>query len=116
MIPLAPGSSIFVVNEAVSFACRLNGMLGICRDVLAIEPMDGAYIVFRNRKGTMIRVIFYDGDGFWLCEKRFSQGSIRHWCGRGGVITSVTARELGVLLWRGNPAGAGFPSLWKKLA
>ena len=116
MIQVSPGAIIMVVNESVSFGCRLKGMLALCRDILDVEPMDGGYIVFRNRAGTMLRIVFYDGDGFWLCEKIFSQGSLRHWFVKGeNGMTKISARELAVLLWHGDPAGARFPPYWHKV-
>ena len=116
MIQVAPGTPIFVVNQPVSFQCRIKGMVGLCRDVLEIEPMDGAYFVFRNRAGTMLRVLFYDGDGFGLCEKRFSSGRVKGWQNADGSLSTITARELAVLLWHGDPASASFPSLWRPVA
>jgi hypothetical protein len=77
--------------------------------------MDGTYVVFRNQAGTMLRVLFYDGDGFWLCEKSFSQGRIGHWSATGNALVPICARELAVLLWRGDAVGAGFPPLWKRV-
>jgi hypothetical protein len=114
MIHVSPNATIYVVSTPVSFTGRLKSTLGICRDLLQIEPMDGCYIVFRNRSGTMLRVVLYDGDGFWLCEKTFSKGSIRTWFDGEG-ITQVSARELSVLLWRGDLQKVQFPEFWKKM-
>lgn len=114
MLSIAPKSPVFIVNAPVSFRCGKDGMVGMCRDLFELEPMDGAYIVFRNRIGTQIRVLFYDGDGMWLCTKHFSKGTVKSWPLESG-ITSSSARELAVLLWRGNIGGASFPELWKKL-
>lgn len=114
MIQVSPNATICVVSTPVSFAGRLKSTLGICRDLLQLEPMNGCYIVFRNRAGTMLRVIFYDGDGFWLCEKTFSRGSIKKWFDGDG-ISQVSARELSVLLWRGDLQKVQFPKFWKKM-
>lgn len=116
MIQVSPGANILVINNAVSFSCRLRGMLALCRDVLQVEPMDGGYFVFRNRAGTMLRIIFYDGDGFWMCEKIFSFGRVKCWFGDGkNGLTSISARDLAVLIWHGDPLGANFAPYWKKL-
>lgn len=114
MIQVSPNATIYVVAKPVSFAGRLKSTLGICRDLLQLEPMEGCYIVFRNRSGTKLRVIFYDGDGFWLCEKTFSKGSVQKWC-EGQEINPVSARELSVLLWRGDLQKVQFPAFWKKM-
>lgn len=115
MLSVAAHSPVFVVETPASFRCGKNGMVGLCREVYNLEPMDGAYIVFRNRTGTQLRVIFYDGDGMWLCTKYFSKGSVKSWPVGSGV-SNATARDLAVLLWRGSVGGASFPEFWKKMA
>jgi len=45
MIQVAPNSTIFVVTKPIRFIGRLKSTVGICRDLLEIEPMDGAYIM-----------------------------------------------------------------------
>ena len=115
MIQVSPNATIYVVENPISFSSRLKGTLAICRDLLSIEPMDGCVTVFRNKAGTNLRIVFYDGDGFWICEKAFSRGRMRDWARSGGV-TQVTARELAVLLWRGDVRGAAFPPFWKRVA
>ncbi len=117
MITVSPGVQIMVVNTCVSFTCRLKGMLTLCRDVLSVEPMNGGYFVFRNRSGKMLRIIFYDGDGFWMCEKIFSEGKVQRWFSDGeNGLTAICARELAVLLWHGDPVGSSFPPYWKKIS
>lgn len=116
MIQTSPGQPIFVVHEPIKFNGRLKGTLAICRDILRLEPMDGCYVVFRNASGTMLRIIFYDGDGFWVCEKTFSKGHIVHWPKQSCSFSAASARELMVLLWRGNPHASAFPEFWHKIA
>jgi hypothetical protein len=42
--------------------------------------------VFRNRTGRAIKVLAYDGQGFWLCQKRLSRVRFRYWQDCAGVI------------------------------
>jgi transposase len=116
MIQVSPGATIYLAESPIRFTSRLKGTLAICRDLLTLEPMEGAYIVFRNQSGTMLRVLFYDGDGFWLCEKTFSQGRIGRWSTTGDALVPLSARDLAVLLWRGDAAGAAFPPFWKRVS
>jgi transposase len=41
--------------------------------------MSGTLFLFRNRSGTAIKLLTYDGQGYWLCLKRFSQGKLQWW-------------------------------------
>ena len=57
----------------------IAGMAGVAQMVLEQEPLNGAFFVFRNRGGHMLRILCYDGSGFWLCTKRLSNGRFRNW-------------------------------------
>jgi transposase len=116
MLQLTPQSRIFLATEPVDFRKGMDGLVAVCRQVLGDNPLSGAVYVFRNRSGTAIKLLFYDGQGFWLCAKRLSQGRF-HWWPRGQDASSrLCARELLVLLWNGHPYQAGMAADWKKPA
>jgi transposase len=118
VIQVPPNAQVVVMHEPVSFHAGIDGTAAIARLVLAKEPMDGALFVFRNRRGHMLRVLFYDGSGFWLCTKRLSKGCFSAWPTGDGTSGSspLLARELQVLLWGGDPGRVAFPDLWRKVA
>ncbi len=74
MLQLTPQSRIFVATEPIDFRKGMDGLAAVCRQVLGDNPLSGAVYVFRNRSGTAIKLLFYDGQGFWLCTKRLSKG------------------------------------------
>ena len=57
---------------------------------------------------------YYDGQGFWLCQKRLSQGRFQHWpkADAAGSVR-LDPHQLHLLLWNGNPAKAGTAPLWR---
>jgi transposase len=115
MLQLTPQSRIFLATEPVDFRKGMDGLAAVCRQVLGDNPLSGAVYVFRNRSGTAIKLLFYDGQGFWLCAKRLSQGRF-HWWSQGQDASSrLCARELLVLLWNGHPHQAGMAADWQKL-
>ena len=116
MIQLSPGAKIYICHDAVSFVKGMYGLSAVCRTILELDPLSGAYFVFRNRSGDSVRILVFDGDGLWLCAKKFATGRLRWWPQGIGTITQVEAREFLVMLWRGDSPGAGFPKLWKKIA
>lgn len=69
----------------------------MCRQVLADNPLSGAIFVFRNRAGTALKLLCYDGQGLWLCTKRLSQGHFTWWPQRQDASYGLCARELLVL-------------------
>jgi len=70
---------------------------------------------FRNRAGTTLKILCYDGQGYWLCTKRLSQGHFTWWPTTQDASSRLSARELAIVLWNGNPQQAGMAEDWKKL-
>ncbi len=120
MIALTPQHRILVAREPVDFRKGIDGLVRICKDTLASDPFSGALFVFRNRPATALKLLVYDGQGFWLCQKRLSQGRFRHWPKLGldpdQAGSPLLAHELQVLLCAGNPGGARIPAPWRPLA
>jgi transposase len=118
MIQVPPNATAVVMHDSIDFRKGIDGIAAIARTVLAKEPMDGALFVFRNRQRHMLRVLFYDGSGFWLCTKRLSKGRFSSWpVGDGtGPCSDLLARELQILIWGGDPSSCAFPDLWRKVA
>jgi len=65
---------IWLAVDAVDFRRGIDGLARLCQEVLKADPFSGTLFVFRNKRGTSIKVINYDGQGFWLCQKRLSRG------------------------------------------
>ena len=74
MISLNPQSKIFVGIEAVDFRKGLLGLKSLCKNYLQKAPDSGALFVFRNKRKDAIKVLCYDGQGYWLMMKRLSSG------------------------------------------
>jgi transposase len=116
MLQLTPQSRIFVAVEPVDFRKGIDGLGGLCRRALAQNPLDGAIYVFRNRAGTGLKILCYDGQGFWLCTKRLSQGRLQWWPRAENPAARLSARELHILLWNGNPEQAAMAEDWRRVA
>jgi transposase len=116
MLQLTPQSRIFLATEPVDFRKGMDGLAAVCRQVVGDNPLSGAVYVFRNRSGTAIKLLFYDGQGFWLCAKRLSQGRFHWWPQSQDASYRLCARELLVLLWNGYPHQAGMAEDWRPLS
>lgn len=116
MVQLTPQSRIFVAVEPVDFRKGIDGLTTVCRQVLTDNPLSGAVSVFRNRARTALNLLVYDGQGFWLCTKRLSQGRFRWWPTAATPSLRLSARELSVLLWNGNPERAQLAPDWRQVA
>jgi transposase len=79
MIQITPQMRILIAVEAVDFRRGIDGMAKLCRQVMKSDPFSGYVFVFGNRKRTSIKILIYDGQGFWLCQKRLSKGRFVWW-------------------------------------
>ena len=116
MLQLTPQSRVFVAIEPADFRRGIDGLAALCRQRLREDPFTGAIFVFRNRRGTALKLLCYDGQGFWLCQKRFSQGHLNWWPRSVQASQRLSARELQILLWNGNPEDAAMAEDWRQVA
>ena len=79
MIQLSPQMKILVAVEAVDGRKGIDSLARLCEEKLAADPYSGCVFIFRSRSETAIRVLVYDGQGFWLAHKRLSKGRFQ-WC------------------------------------
>jgi transposase len=115
MIQITPQMRILLAVEAADFRKGIDGLSRVCRDILRSDPFSGHIFVFRNKKATAIKILMYDGQGFWLCQKRLSKGRFRWWPDSDKNSRTLAVHELQLLIWNGNPGEAGVAPLWKKV-
>ena len=117
MLQIVPQMKIYVACQPVDFRKGIDTLAGYCRRQLNKDPFSGALFLFRNRGKTSLKILVYDGQGYWLCTKRLSRGKLRWWPGEGAAgVTTLMANELQTLLWNGDPRGAGFSPEWRRVA
>ena len=115
MLALSAQLKIYIAIEPVDFRNGIDGIGGICRNKLGRDPSSGAYFVFRNKRKTTIKILAYDGNGFWLCTKRLSRGRLKWWPTAASHYSSLKMAELQTIIMGGDPKDAEFGSDWKKL-
>lgn len=117
MIQITPQMRILLAVEPVDFRKGIDGLAGVCRQALGSDPLQGALFVFRSRSRRALKLLVYDGQGFWLCQKRLSSGRFGWWPAAGaGAAHGLLAHELQTLLWNGNPAAGQVAPLWRPVA
>ena len=115
MIQITPQMRILVAVESADFRKGIDGLAQLCRQALQSDPFSGTLFVFRSRSGKAIKILGYDGQGFWLCQKRLSKGRFRFWPTGSEAKKSLLAHELHVLLSAGNPQGTQAPPPWRQI-
>ena len=118
MIQVTPQMRILVSIAPVDFRAGIDGLCRVCRAELTGDPFSGTVFVFRNRSGTAIKILAYDGQGFWLCQKRLSTGKFRYWPSGGddGAQHELLAHQLQVLLMGGDPAATRAAPQWRPVS
>src|SRR5437879_13479262 len=108
MVGITPRRRVLVAVDAVDFRKGIDSLAQLCRDKLAADPFSGWLFVFRSRRATAIKILVYDGQGFWLATKRLSQGRFRWWP-EGETAREVQAHQAQLLFAAGNPDSAAAP-------
>ncbi len=116
MIQVAPQMRVLVAIEAVDFRRGIDGLARVCREALNEDPFSGTLYVLRNRSGKSIKILVYDGQGYWLCQKRFSANRLRAWpSGQSARTRALLAHELQLLLAGGDPDFATGAPEWRRV-
>ena len=94
MLHLTAQTKILLAVEPVDFRKQIDGLAAMCRNDFLQQPRDGALYVFINRSRTMIKVLCYEHNGYWLAVKRLSRGRYSSWPIENTTITAVLAYQL----------------------
>jgi transposase len=117
VIQLTPQMRLLLAVEPVDFRKGIDGLVAVCRQRLAADPLAGALFVFSNRRRKALKLLVYDGQGFWLAQKRLSAGRFHWWPSLGQQPTlRLDVHQLQMLLWNGDPSQAQAAPMWRAIA
>jgi len=77
MIQITAQMRVLVAIKPVDGRKGIDSLSRLCQDQLAEDPFSGCVFVFRSRSGTAIRLLTYDGQGYWLAQKAAVKGAVR---------------------------------------
>jgi transposase len=97
------------------FRRGIDGLARLCREQLQADPFSGAAFIFRNRRATAIKILVYDGQGYWLMHKRLSAGHFGWWPTGEEQTKRLEVAELQLLLWNGDPTQAKAAPPWRRV-
>jgi hypothetical protein len=98
MIHLTHNTPILIAIAPADFRKGIDGLAAVCKLQLGQNPRSGTLFVFINRSKTMVRVLVYEKNGFWLMTKRLSTGKYSGWPNVNKPISAMDATHLRQLL------------------
>ena len=105
---------ILLAAEPVDFRKGIDGLAGVCKNILDEDPFAGYLFIFTNKKRTSLKILIYDGQGYWLCQKRLSAGKFKWWPkGNDLRVNILDPYQLQALIWNGNPVPIA--QMWKRI-
>ena len=93
------GKRVFLACGKTDMRKSINGLATMVESGFSLDPFDGALFVFCNRARDRIKILEWDGDGFWLHFKRLEKGRFGSWPAAGDeTVMTLTGEELSYLL------------------
>jgi transposase len=103
VIELRTGTRIWLAAGITDMRRGFRGLSAQVQTVLEREPYSGHVFVFRGRRGHLIKLLWFDGDGFCLFQKRLERGRFIWPQATSGTV-SLSRAQLSMLLegidWR----------------
>jgi transposase len=71
---IGSATRIYLAVGATDMRKGFEGLYGLVRDRLELEPLSGHLFLFCNKARNRTKVLFWDGSGLWICAKRLEKG------------------------------------------
>lgn len=75
MLTLSPSVKVYLALGTTDMRKGLDSLAGAVRTILGQEPTSGHLFVFCGRRRNMVKILYWDGSGFWLLAKRLARGT-----------------------------------------
>lgn len=98
--------SIWLATQPVDMRIGIDGLSLVVQQALGRAPCDGTVYVFGNRRHTRLKLVCWDGNGVWLCQRRLHRGQFV-WPQAGDAAWELTDAQ-----WQWLVAGVD----WQRLA
>ncbi len=103
MIALPVGTRVWVAAGVTDMRKGMDGLAALVQTTLAENPFSGQLFVFRGRRGDLVKLMWFDGDGLCLFAKRLERGRFV-WPQAASGTVALSAAQLSMLLegidWR----------------
>lgn len=77
MMPVPSGVKIFIANTPADMRKNFDGLSGLVRSNMKLNPLSGYLFVFFNKNRNRVKILFWDNDGYALYYKRLEKGRFK---------------------------------------
>jgi hypothetical protein len=99
MLSLVHPTKIHVYTQPADMRKGVNGLSGIIRGQFGADPTDGSWFVFINRRRDRMKILHFDGGGFWLYYRVLEAGTFEEVQGPGeSSCLVIDGTQLAMLL------------------
>jgi transposase len=74
MIGIGSATRVYLAAGATDMRKGFDGLFGLARDRLGLDPLSGHLFVFCNGRRNRLKILYWDGSGLWICSKRLEKG------------------------------------------
>jgi transposase len=113
MLMLPSSQKVLIYRDPVDMRRSFDGLELLVREHLGADPLSGTLFVFRNRRGDRVKLLLWDGTGFWIWYKRLEGGTFRL-PAMSSVGEEVAASDLVLMLEGIDLAGARRQRRWRR--
>ena len=93
MIPFPANTHIWIVAGVTAMRRGFTGLSGMVQTVLEQNPLSGQVFIFRGRRGNLVKLLWHDGDGLCLFQKRLDRGRFVWPQATGGTVSLTRAQR-----------------------
>lgn len=77
MIDCTRVTSFFLFRGPIDLRKGIDGYCSLVSGVMALDPFSPSLFLFCNRNKDKLKVLYWDGNGFWLLYERLGEGKFR---------------------------------------
>lgn len=93
MLGSISGAKVYLALENTDMRKSINGLSIIVKSQFDLDPFSGHLFVFSNRRSTIMKILYWDRNGFCLWQKRLEKEKF-HWPKATGGAMMIEEREL----------------------
>ena len=77
MLGLNRPTKVFLYSKPCDMRKGFNGLYGLVKNAMELNPLSGHLYVFINSQRNLLKVLYWDGDGFAVFYKRLEKGTFK---------------------------------------